>query len=62
MKRQPTIEYRYERNTRMATYKGRYNCEILIDGHFAFDGQGDTQAEAKRNADVKLRQWQTRNA
>lgn len=52
------IEYKIERNRRMESYKGRYNCEVLIDGDYAFDAQGDTASAAKRAAERKVRQWQ----
>lgn len=52
-----TIEYRIERNRRMESYKGKYNCEILINKSYMGDAQGDTASEAKRRAELKVREW-----
>lgn len=56
------IEYRTERNTRMASYKGRYNCEIFINGKFAGDAQGDTAGEATHLAKIKFQGWVKKGA
>ncbi len=53
-----TIELRTERNTRMQSYKGKWNCEIFINGTFAGDAQGDTSAQARNYADAKVRGWE----
>jgi hypothetical protein len=52
-----SVEYKLERNGRMASYKGRYNCEILLNGSYAGDAQGDTASEAKRAAERKVAAW-----
>lgn len=56
------IEYKVQRNTRMQSYKGRFNCEVFLDGSFAFDAQGDSAREAKAGAERKVKNWQARNA
>ena len=53
-----TITYTTKRNTRMQSYKGKFNCEIFIDNHFSGDAQGDTAQEAKRYAESKVKGWQ----
>lgn len=53
----PRIEYKTERNTRMVSYKGRYNCEILVNGSYAGDAQGDTAAAAEAAAQRKAAAW-----
>lgn len=50
-----TITFTIERNTRFASYKGRYNCEVFVNGHFWADAQGDTASEAKRGAENRVR-------
>lgn len=56
------IEYTIERNRRMESYKGRYNCEASIDGSYLLDAQGDTASEARKAAERKVAQWQACNA
>lgn len=56
------ITYTIERNRRFESYKGRYNCEAMVDGSYLLDAQGDTASEAKRAAERKVAQWQARNA
>lgn len=52
------IEYRIERNSRMQSYKGRWNCEVLVNGSYAGDAQGDTASAAKAAAERKVAAWQ----
>lgn len=52
-----TIEYRIERTTRKESYKGKFNCEIFINGSYAGDRQGDTAQGAKALAESAVRGW-----
>jgi hypothetical protein len=51
-----TVEYRVERNTRFASEKGRYNCEVFVDGAYFVDAPGDSAGEARRSAARKVDQ------
>lgn len=53
-----SIEYRIERNTRYVSYKGRYNCEVFVNGHFATSASGDTASQAKQYAEIQVARWQ----
>jgi hypothetical protein len=61
MSKQPVITYKIERNSRMQSYKSKYNCEILSDGKYVGDAQGDTASAAKFAAEAKVRGWARRD-
>lgn len=55
MSKATVVKFVTKRNTRMVSYKGKFNCEALDNGkYFICDGQGDTAEEAERICKANL--------